>query len=179
MPTLTEALRQDPRLLDYLKTTCAERGMSITLDPRLTPADVVVLAPDVYYNTERPNPPPSPDCLVVVRCADGSYTVYIVELKDIESPAGFSIENMRAKFDTALHDFMSGVLGHYFNDPAYSLRRVRLYFVTAPYGPNRAAADRLARTPKLDLLLSMRAFRYDGRPLGIEHHLPSPAIGPC
>ena len=57
MPTLTEALRQDPRLLDYLKTTCAERGMSITLDPRLRPADVVVLAPDVYYNTERPNPP--------------------------------------------------------------------------------------------------------------------------
>lgn len=177
-PTLIEALRQDPVVQPLLRDACEEEGIRVTLSPRLTPADVVIIKPDAYYDTVRfATPPPSPDCLVVVRCGDGTYSVFVVELKNIGSPAGFTLDNLQAKFNTCLHDFMGSVLAHHFADAP--LRRVRLYFVTAPYGPGKLAHDKLARTPKLDALLALPPFRYDNRNLGIEHHLPDPAIQPC
>ena len=187
---LVAALRNDPLLQPFLKDACAEHGMAATVSSAIAPDDIVIISPDGYFNSAIGHaqhaeldgqPPKSPDCLVVVRCHDGTFSIFVIELRDILNQRGFRIEDIRAKFNTCLHDFMEGVLGTHFNNTDYRLNKVRLLFVSDPYGGREHQKQRVqySKGPKLDLLLTLPPFRFDGRPLGIQHHATDPLISPC
>lgn len=187
---LVAALKRDPLITPHLKTACAERGMAASISPTIATDDIVIISPDSYYNSAighrdhaeaDGNPPKSPDCLVVVRCADGTFSIFVVELRNIVNQRGFTVEEIRTKFNTCLHDFMEGVLGRHFNNADYQLNKVRLLFVSDPYGDREPQNQRaqLSRGPKMDLLLTLPPFRFDNRRLGIEHHPTAPLIRPC
>lgn len=184
---LVVALKSDLLIAPFLKVACIERGMAATISPTIAPDDIVIISPDAYYNSAvgharhakaDGNPPKSPDCLVVVRCHDGTFSTFIVEPRDISNQRGFTVAEIQAKFNTCLHDFMEGVLGGHFNQPDYALNKVRLLFVSDPYG-GQTQRKQYERSPKLDLLLTLPPFRFDGRRLGIEHHPTDPLIRPC
>ncbi len=177
---LLNALRADARIQPFLKHTCAEHGVGATLSPTLRAEEYVIISPDGYYNSLNIKyRPKSPDCLVVVRCADGAHKVFVIELKDIDG-ARFEPNDIREKFSTCLGDLMSGVLGQHFNRPDVQIRSVKLYFVAAPYGPRSdRTVSRTDRTTKLDVLLTLPPFLYNGRRCGIEHKMPDPLIQPC
>ena len=180
---LVAALKNDARIAPFLKTTCAERGMAATVSPVIAPDDIVIISPDGYYNSAAGplNPPKSPDCLVVVRCHNGEFRVFVVELRDISSARGFTLDGIRDKFLTCLTDFMQGVLGAHFNREDIVLQRPRLLFVADPYG-QRQDPDRnrrFNRSTRMDALLTVPPLRFDGRLLGIEPHHENPLINPC
>lgn len=180
MPLVT-ALKREPLIASHLKATCAEHAMGATISPDIALDDIVIISPDGYYNSLRQNRPKSPDCLIVVRCHDGKFMVFLVELRDIGSPKGFEPAAIRAKFLTCLTDFMQGVLGAHFNRPDIELQRPRLIFVSDPYGQRQdpERISRYNRTTRIDALLTVPPIRFDGRLLAIEPRVENPLIRPC
>lgn len=183
---LIAALKNDPLLAPFLKSVCAERGMAATISPDIAPDDIVIISPDGYYNSvlglARHQPTPkSPDCLVVVKCHSGEFLVFVVELRAIGSPRGFTPAEIRGKFLTCLNDFMRGVLGEHFNRDDIVLQRPRLLFVSDPYDQrqNPARSSQYNQTARMDALLTLPPLRFDRYVLAIEPHLHDPLIRPC
>lgn len=183
---LVAALKNDPLLGPYLKSACVERGMAATISPDIAPEDIVIISPDEYYNSpiglasHQPTPK-SPDCLVVVKCHNGEFLIFVVELRDIGSPKGFTPTEIRSKFLTCLNDFMRGVLGAHFNRDDIVLQQPRLLFVSDPYNQRQGAApsSRYNQSTRMDALLTLPPLRFDRYFLAIEPHINDPLIRPC
>lgn len=172
---LLEALRADARIQPFLKTECTERGVSATLNPKLRPEQVVIISPDAYYKAQRlARQPKSPDCLVVVQCADGTHTVYVVELKS----GDFRAREIQEKFTTCLDDFMTNVLGQHFGRTDIGLKPPKLQLVTNG-NQSPAHSGRFSRSTRIDALLALPAFDFKGRGLLIEQYERDPLIQPC
>lgn len=177
---LVAALKNDPLLAPFLKSVCAERGMTATVSPDIAPEDIVIISPDGYYNSLNQNRPKSPDCLVVVRCGSGEFLVFVVELRAIGSARGFIPNEIRDKFLTCLNDFMQGVLGAHFNQEGVVLRQPRLLFVSDPYGQRQnPERSRFNQPSRIDALLTLPPLRFDRYFLAIESHVNDPLIQPC
>ncbi|MHB8259456.1 MAG: hypothetical protein ACYDCN_01485 [Bacteroidia bacterium] len=179
---LIQELKNSQVVANFLCDVCSERGFSADINNVISQDDHVIIKVDDYYNSLGTKVPASPDCLIVIKCADGNFTIFIVELKDIANQHGFSNKNIREKFETCLNDFMQNVLRSHFVESQYIFNKIELYFVTDPYNqqnnPNRA---KLNKTSKIDALLAMntKPFNFDGKRLGIRHKIESPMINPC
>ena len=181
---LLDALRADALIQPFLKAACAEHRAGAGLSPALRPEQVVIISPDDYYNARVPYPdtPKSPDCLVVVQCTDGTYTVYVVELKDVRHPRSLVLKDIRQKFETCLGDFMSNVLRAHFFRTDIVLRGVRLLLVANPYENVQGRDPRLDKNSRFDALLALTAghpLRFAGQRLGIKPNERNPLIAPC
>lgn len=179
--SLIAALKSDPIIQPFLKSTCDERGMAASISPTIAPEDIVIISPDRYYNSLRQKRPKSPDCLIVVRCNSGEFLVFVVELRDISSPKGFEPTAIRTKFLTCLTEFMQGVLGHHFNRQDIILKRPRLLFVSDPYGQRQNTEQNKSfnQSTRMDALLAVPPLRFDRYLLAIEPHVYDPLIRPC
>jgi len=101
----------------------------------------------------------------------------LTELKNIKKPKGFTIKNIRRKFETTVNDFMSKSFQDVFLDDNYKLKPLRLYFVTNPYGLKEMPHRR--EGTKMEKLLAMKGFFFKGQTAMLTHKLPSPIIEKC
>ena len=168
----------------YFCDICEENGFGVDVSTSISKENILIIKVDKFYSdrTDLVKLPPSPDCLIIQHCSDGTYHIYIIELKNICDSNGFSITNIREKFETCLNDFMKGVLGEFFIDTDYIIRRIDLFFVTDPYNESlRTSNHRLNKTTKIDALLAMntKALRFDGKLLGIQHAPKNPLVNNC
>ncbi len=125
---LLEKIRNDAVLSKYLSDDCEEAGMCVVLDDSITKNARVIIKIDSYYNRQIPNPPPSPDCLIIQECAKTeTYAITIVELKSVETNRGFTVSNMIGKYTTCLNDFMAKRFKKYFNR---DLVNINLLFIS-------------------------------------------------
>jgi len=108
------------------------------------------------------------------------YNIYIVELRNINSPDGFKINEIVGKFITCLDDFMSIRFANYFHNTMFSLKNINLLFITDPYGfksnPNK---QNKMHGHKLDALMAQRIPKYFNKHLYIQPRLPNPTIKKC
>lgn len=177
---LIRLLRSDLALERYFCDTCSENGIAINIDNTISCDDILIIRVDNYYNHLVQDPECSPDCLIIQRCGDLAYKIYIVELKNIDSPDGFSIKNVYEKYITCLDDFMSNRFGNYFHNSLFTYLDIRLIFVTDPYNFRQfPLRQTYMRGYRLDVLMAQRIPRFFNRHLFIEHKLPDPTIRPC
>ncbi len=140
----------------------------------------VVVRMDKYYTSlnlgHLRQTPPSIDCLIVLKCSDGSFIIYLIELKNIKRPSGFEAPNIYMKFKTAIEDFMSVRFKDIFLDPGYRIKNIHLYFVSNPYRLKDISHKR--EGTKMDKLLSYKPFQFRGitRAIKIENKISSPTI---
>jgi hypothetical protein len=104
---LITALQNEPTLNNFLKNRCEEEKekMSIAFDPSVPEADYVIIKVDDYFNkTIHPNPN-GIDCLIVQKCTDNRYKLYLIELKNIKEIVGGTDfrENIIRKFQNTFH----------------------------------------------------------------------------
>lgn len=178
--TLLEKIKSNATLSKYLCDQCSENGISLQISNTITEDDFLIIKVDDYYNAEVHPSPASPDCLIVQKCADGRYLIYIVELKDIIDQHGFTLDNMKEKYNTCLDDFMGNRFGDVFHDYNFIIKTIKLYFITDPYGFKEKPDKQLnMRGHKLDSLMAIRIPKYFNLHLYIEHRLPNPTILPC
>ena len=178
--SLIENLKNSNDLRDFFCQECSENNVSVNIDKTVNLNDILIIKVDDYYNQNILNPPPSPDCLIIQRCNPDNFNIYIVELKNINSPQGFAIENIVAKFNTCLDNFMSEIFGNYFNGEHINYNQIKLLFVTDPYDFKLHPDKQLKmRGHKLDFLISTRIPKYFNHHLYIEHKLPDPMIKLC
>ncbi len=165
-----DIIRKHQILSNYLKEECAEEGVCVEIDNRISKEDYVIIKVDDFYNdlniAERPA---SPDCLIILKCQSSGYAMYIIELKSINSARRFESKNIDEKFKTCLYDFISNRFSDILD---IDYKRIKLYFVS------NIEIYRRDMGLKLKVLQNKR-YKYHNKKYFIEPLMPVPAIKPC
>ncbi len=129
-----------PELFGILRPTCEENDISVQvceelLDNGELREDLIrILKVDKYYNSSRMhNPPPSLDCLIVIKTGDFEFGLTLIELKNVSSAKDLQPRKIRPKFDTTINDFLSKKFADIFMDSQFHISYFRLWLVTNPY----------------------------------------------
>lgn len=107
-------IQNEHRLKDCIRYEIEEiqpddgHKINVEVDKRLTHKDYVGIKVDDYYNGLHINKTPkSVDFVVVVKNSRASFTMYIIEFKDVSSQEGLKIRDIQDKFTTTINDFLS------------------------------------------------------------------------
>jgi len=164
----TEALKP------FITHECEENKIFVSMADDIPKNNYLVIKVDRYYNSLKlSDTPPSVDCLVLLKCTDNHYVLFLVELKKIKRPRSFKIDNIRGKFRTTIDDFMSTRFKDIFHSETLPVKELHLYFVTNLYKTPRKD------TTRMDSLLSLKPFKFRGRNYQISHKHPNPLIKNC
>lgn len=166
-------IKNDFILRNFVREQCEDEGLCVEIDPRIPPERVVIIKVDDYYNSFNVEKrPASPDCLIIVQCSDTTFSATIAEMKNIDYSAGFTVENMKEKFDTCLNDFMRKQFAKYFDR---EFKKITLFFVNRIELHRASAYDDTLKTK----ILMNTLFTFRNRPCKIELRFPTPAVRPC
>ncbi|MCP4217118.1 MAG: hypothetical protein GY765_20900, partial [bacterium] len=134
----------------------------------------LVIKIDSYYNSlNQKITPPSVDCLIVVKCADGTFSIILVELKNIKKLKRVKKPNLRDKFKTTIKQFMEKRFKRIFMDEKHTIKSINLYFVARPFR-NTDRASSLEREYAL-----LGSFKFRKMTCEIVPKAPHPVIENC
>jgi hypothetical protein len=174
-------IKYSKSLKPFITNKCEENEIFVSMAKDIPGTSFLVIKVDRYYNSLKighlHKTPPSVDCLVLLKCRDNTFIIYLVELKKVKSPAGFSVDNIYNKFKTTIENFMGSRFNNIFLNERYIVRRLQLYFVTSAYGEKRKSWRK--EGTKLDVLRSLKPFKFRGKRYQIVHKLPNPLIKNC
>ena len=171
---LVKAIQSEPILNQYIEPTCAENDVGVSFDPSVKEADYVIIKVDKYFNKQIVPNPRGNDCLIVQRCADNRYKLYLIELKNIEElKGGKQFTHIRDKFQNCFDILMSDNFRPLFYDENYQFSSIQLYFVT------NLVKDKKQKNTKLDALLALKPCHFANRRFAINPREPFPMITPC
>ena len=169
---MIDRIKSHPILGKFTRDNCSENDVSARVDDRIHKGQYVIVKPDDYYNSLKGKVPPSVDCLVVQRCADGEYKLTLIELKNISSMGHQTIDNLMGKFKITLTNFIQVR----FKDLLYyDYKNIELYFITEIELYRNKTRD---IGLKLDALINYR-FIYNGKRYMVQPRMPTPVIKPC
>lgn len=170
MDKYLESIHTHPDLSKIITKKCSENGICVTFDSSIGEDDYIILKVDDFYNSlGLEKTPPSPDCLILLKCVNGGYGLTIVELKSISNSKGFSLENLIGKFNTCINDFIENRFGKILN---MDFTCVKLLFVSEIEVYRRDVGL------KMDLLMNTR-FRVGKKTCMITPFKPIPTIKKC
>ena len=177
---LIQDILNNPVLSNYFCNDCEENGVGVSIHADIDKERYVIIKIDDYFNKEiHPNPAGN-DCLIVQRCEDNRYKLYLIELKNIQNLHGQSPTHIREKFQNCFDIFMSDKFRPYFYDTGYEFSSIQLIFVsTTSEQQNRVSPDKKQKNTRLDSLLAQRPCRFANRLYGISFEEPYPTIMPC
>jgi len=175
------AIKEHKVLKKYICQECAENNVKVSISPAIKQSDIVIVKVDDFYNKEVVKPPPSVDCLISIHVSGQSYKIYIIELKDINSPKQFKIVNIIEKFKATVADFMMIRFKDIYCNDSYTIKDLKMYFVTNPYGwkndefLTKKIAEKRSST-KMEYFQHMPLIRFRGKGYSIQHEMPDPLI---
>lgn len=171
---LINLLNDDEILQKYIQPECEDEGLCVDFEESIDKNTTIVLKIDDYYNgLNLAETPPSIDCLIVQFCRESTYKIFLIELKNVERARLIDSKNLREKFNTTLYDFMSNKFRDYFYNEAFDLK-IKLILCAG-----KRKNDNRIRSYKLDFLLGLKPFRFDGKLIGINGLPPTPVIREC
>jgi hypothetical protein len=167
---LIEHIKSHPTLSQFLEEECCENNVGVTFAEDIAEESYIIIKVDDFYNSlGLGDTPPSLDCLIIRKCLNTGFGLTLVELKDIHSGQGFDFNNMKAKFETTINDFIQNK----FKDLLFKdYKDIKLYFVSNIEIYKRDLGL------KLETLMNVR-FNYGGRKLMIQPKMPTPTITNC
>lgn len=167
---IIEKIKSHETLNQFLVEECCENNVSVTFQEDVASESYVIIKVDDFYNSlDIEKRPPSLDCLIIRRCLNIGFGLTLVELKEIHSGQAFDFDNMKAKFETCLDDFMQ----KRFKDLLFKdYKDIKLYFVSNIEIYKRDIGL------KLETLMNVR-FNYGSRKLMIQPRMPHPTITNC
>jgi hypothetical protein len=174
---MLENIKAHEILSQFLEDDCCENNICVTFAEDIARENYIIIKVDKYYNSlGLAETPPSLDCLIIRRCLNTGFGLTLVELKDIDSTKRFTIENLKAKFETTINDFIQTRFNVLFID----YKRIELYFVSniELYKGKWRREEKLDRGLKLEILINIR-FKYGNRKLMIQPRMPDPTITNC
>jgi len=178
---------QNPKLYSIISSYCEENNVEVCLSKDLdinSDDKLIILKPDEHYSSKNmPKPPPSIDCLILVKCDNcKGYDIHLVELKDIKSQSGFDKENIISKFKTVINDFLQNEFKNIFLEENYC--NFNCWFVSNPYGCRNMSQEEYDKKIhdeelKLDYFNSIKPFKFKNKISLIKPILPNPMISEC
>ncbi len=165
--------------------SCSENGAAVKFDEslrlndgKLDDAKVLILKPDLFYSSGRMhNPPPSPDCLILVKCsANNQYDLYLVELKKVKNTKQLKHKVITKKFETMIEPFFVDFAA-IFSSVNYAL--IKFYLVTTyPAFLSEEDFRKKIKNCHLDTYASAKPLQLFGKAILIEPK-PSPLTIPA
>ena len=158
--------------------------INVEVDKKLTHRDYVGIKVDDYYNgLHIGKTPKSVDFVVVVKNSRASFTMYIIEFKDVSSQEGLKIRDIQDKFTTTINDFLSERFKDIFLDDKYNYKDIQLYLVSDAYGlagkaesyeKYREIQEKLDKKDslKVDKRLGEKVYKFRNRLLRIKYEIP-------
>ncbi len=181
---LFEKILNNPSLFSILRSDCSENNMRVDfcefLEENFHDKVLILKIDDHYHSREMHNPPKSIDCIVLVKCDDGSYTMYLIELRDISSPSGFTPKEIKEKFNTSVDKFLKNDFSTVFQGENF--KDIRAFFITGAYGYiSQEKFDESSKTRglKTEIFQSQSPYEFDGKYFMIEPKVPYPMIERC
>ena len=172
-----------PIIVNY----CEENNIEVSLSKNLeknSDNKLLILEIDSYYHSKNmKNPPPAIDCLILLKCDQcEGYDIYLVELKNIKSPKGFNVQNIIAKFQTVIDDFLQNRFKDIFYNENYC--NFKCCFISNPYGLKNISQEDYekkihAEELKLDYFNFIKPFKFKNKISWIKSILPNPTISEC
>jgi len=182
-----DEIYRNKELHSIITSYCEENGIEVCLSEGLNDNfddKLLILKMDAFYHSRKmPNPPPSVDCLILVKCdSNECYDLHLVELRNINSPSGFNKENIKAKFETVINDFLQVRFKNIFLKENYC--NFNCYFVSDPYRCGNMTPEEYdekihTQELKLDYFNSIKPFKFKGKISFIKPILPNPMISEC
>lgn len=172
---LLEKIQSNALLSPYLRPTCDENDVGVAFDPSVLATDYVIIKVDAYFTAAVTPTPRGNDCLIVQKCADNRYKLYLIELKNIKglNTGEGIIKHIYDKFQNCFDILMSDHFRDLFYDETYQFSDIKLYFVS------HLKKDKKQKNTRLDALLTYKSCRFAGRRFGLESKEPNPMITPC
>lgn len=112
---MVNMIKKDAHLVPYLTTTIEDTGIEVGLDQRLCPDDFAAIKVDDYYaGLKISTPPKAVDFVVIVDCQCDSFSMYILELKNVNGPGKLNIVDIQEKFSNTINLFLSNTFSYIF-----------------------------------------------------------------
>ncbi|OHD10700.1 MAG: hypothetical protein A2086_16770 [Spirochaetes bacterium GWD1_27_9] len=181
---MIDLIKNEPELKDIIVSKCEDNNYCVSLDEQIDKDNIIILKIDNYYNSSKMhNPPASVDCLIMQKCCNETYNLYLVELRNIKYCSSIKKDNIIEKFNTTLDDFMSVRFKHIFLENIDKIM-LKLYFITDPLGVveknlTQEIIEKKYKDTKIGFLQSINPFKFGTKYFRIEHKLPNPIIQKC
>lgn len=182
---MIKQIENERRLEGYTTRRIEDAGLKVAVDPLLEAEEYIGIKVDDYYNGLKlmGETPKAVDYVISVDCSCDDYILYILELKNVKSPAAYQTKDIVEKFENTIKRFMSEDFKHIFLNDRYKYRDICLYLVTSAY---RAAMqygsyetyikimERIGKKDSLvnDMLFTMKPFRFRNKILTINIEIP-------
>ena len=182
---MIQQINQTDGLKKYITHEIEDAGLAVAVDSKLNLDEYIGIKVDDYYmglhlRGETPN---AVDFIVTVDCQWDAYCLYILELKNVKSPKGYTTKDIIEKFETAIDRFIKEDFKEIFLNDKYKYKEIKLYLVTSAYGKalgqkNYQSYIELLRkinqkdTLTNDWTLSNKLFKFQKRILRIEREIP-------
>ena len=177
-------IQNERRLKDCIRYEIEDEGISVGVDEKLEKTEYIGIKVDDYYNGLHDlTPPKSTDFVVVVDNSCDWYNLYVLEMKNVDSPKFLKIRDIQEKFATTINDFLSEKFKDIFLDDRYKYRDIQLYLVSDAYGlaekaesyeKYREIQEKLDKKDslKVDKGLAEKVYRFRNKFLKIKYEFP-------
>lgn len=182
---MIQQINQTDGLKKYITHEIEDAGLAVAVDSKLNLDEYIGIKVDDYYMGLhlRGEKPKAVDFIVTVDCQCDAYCLYILELKNVKSPKGYTTKDIIEKFETAIDRFIKEDFKEIFLNDKYKYKEIKLYLVTSAYGKalgqkNYQSYIELLRkinqkdTLTNDWTLSNKLFKFQKRILRIEREIP-------
>lgn len=102
---MVQQIKSCKQLMPYLRETIEDEGIEVGISEHLILDKLAIVKVDDYYaGLHLAAPPKAIDYLVVVDCECNSFVMYLLELKNVNSPKFLDIKAIHEKFDNTISD---------------------------------------------------------------------------
>lgn len=184
---MIQEIKSCKELIPYLRNMIEDEKIEVGIEDNLSEQQLAIIKVDDFYNNLHiASPPKSIDFVVSVDCGCFSYVLYLLELKNVNSPKKLNIRDIQEKFGTTICDFLTERFGYIFLNDKYKYKDIKLYLVSDAYGVSgkyktyeeyRKIQDKKQRIQSKDSLrvdcnLSSRLYKFKGRIVSINFDIP-------
>ncbi len=184
---MLDAIIMEPELFSILRSACKDNEICVKVCENLQDENgdlredlIQILKVDEYFNSKwMHNPPPSIDCLIIVKTGHNQFGLTLVELKNVSSAKMLKPKDIRPKFDTTIKHFLSEIFAPIFLNTDYSIAYFRLWLVTNPYRWPPMTEEQYRKKLKgtvLEMYLSDKPYRFRNLTALIEHKPPNTEV---
>lgn len=191
---MVQKIKNCKELIPYLKDVIEDEGIEVEIDKSIMPEKLAIIKIDDYYNDLHVSyPPKSIDFAVVVDCACSWYILYLLELKNVNSPKKLSVKDIQEKFENTICDFLSRRFEKIFLQEQYKYKDIKLFLVSDAYGLKgkyntyeeyKKIQDRKQKIQsrdslRVDFSLGSKLFKFRGKIVRICYDIPPNPIIQC
>lgn len=181
---MIQQIKSCKQLKPYLKEVIEDEKLEVEISKQLDLAKLVIIKVDDYYaGLHLAVIPKAIDYLVVVDCECDAFVMYLLELKNVDSPKFLDIKAIHEKFSNTIYDFLSNRFAEIFLNDKYKYKEILLYLVSDAYRLSgryknfkeyRSLCQKINKRDslKIEMNLGSKLFRFKGKLLRILYDIP-------